>query len=247
MHARPRADIDPDLAVVQGAALQAALCLRDEAVEDIVVTDVLSHSLGVDTSKRVANRYVSGYFSPIIPRNTVIPTSRTETYGTIHEGQTKMELGIYEGESRRVEDNRKIGKLVVKGIPKGPVGEEVAVRFTYDLNGILEVEARVVATGKTFSKVFSRSGTGLSEGELERAAKRIAKLKADPSQKPRNRDLLLRAEMLWRELPAEEREILDHAITSFEESIENRNPAEIKKAYDFLKAYCERLDEGERW
>jgi len=72
----PAKGVDPDLAVVHGAALQAALCLQDEAVEDIVVTDVLSHSLGVDTTRRIAGRDVDGYFSPIIRSSTATPRSR---------------------------------------------------------------------------------------------------------------------------------------------------------------------------
>jgi len=244
----PRSDIDPDLAVVEGAAIQAALCLRDEAVEDIVVTDVLSHSLGTDIAKRLANRIVDGYFSPVIPRNTVIPTSRTESYWTLIDRQTSMVFGIYEGESRHVSENRRIGTLTVKGIPKAPAGEqEVEARFTYDVNGILEVEARVVATGRTFNRVFSRSGMGLSDADLERAKKRIEKLKQDPRQDPKNRDLLLRAELLWQELPVDQRHELDDLVDQFESSLETRNPEEIRRAHENLLGWCERSDGGERW
>jgi len=154
---------------------------------------------------------------------------------------------VYEGESRRVEDNRQIGQLDVKGIPKGPRGQQVEVRFTFDLNGILGVEARVVATGQTFSAIFTRDSRVLSKGELGRAAKRLAKLREDPRRQPRHRDLLLRAELLWKDLPPEGRENLAYAMDTFESALETRNPAEILAAFRVLKQECDAWDDGERW
>lgn len=244
---KPASEIDPDLAVVHGASIQAALCARNEAVEDLVVTDVLSHSLGVDVSKKLGGKYVSGYFSPIIHRNTVIPTSRTETYSTIEPNQTVLLFRIFEGESRLVEENKLIGKLKLKGIPKGPAGQEVNVRFTYDLNGVLEVEATVPETGKSISQVFSRETKSLSPSELENAKKRIARLKADPNDDPKIRDLLLRAESLWREIDPVARRQLDEAIDALKSEIEMRNPSGIQEAFKVLLKVCDLIDGGDRW
>ncbi len=244
----PVAGLDVDLAVVHGAAIQAALCRRDAAVEDVVVTDVLSHSLGVDVSKRLGGRMVHGYFSPVIHRNTVIPTTRVEAYSTMEPNQTSMHFGIYEGESRRVEENRQIGTLTVKGIPKGPPGQEACdVRFTYDLNGILEVEVTIRSTGRTYRQLFHRHSKALSDAEIARARERIEKLKEDPRDDPKVRELLLRAEALWSELHPEARPILEHALDALEEALEGRDERAIEAASDGLRELCDRMDGGERW
>ena len=243
----PTAGVDPDLAVVRGAAVQAALCARDEAVEDLVVTDVASHSLGVEVVREIAGRHVPGYFSPLIHRNTVIPTSRTESFQTVAPNQTTLTLEVYEGESRRVKNNRFIGRLEVTDIPRSQDEQQVDVTLTYDLNGLLEVEAKVVATGRSIARIFTRSAANLTEGELARAAERIRKLKEDPRQKPRYRDLLLRAEALWQDLEPGPRELLSFHIDRFETSLDHRTPSEIDEAYDSLSEFCDELDGGERW
>lgn len=243
----PVASVDADLAVVHGAAIQAALCRRDAAVEDVVVTDVLSHSLGVDVSKRLGGRIVNGYFSPVIHRNTVIPTSRLETYLTMDPNQTSMHFGVYEGESRRVEENRLIGTLVVKGIPKGPAGQRCDVRFTYDLNGLLEVEVTIPATGRTITKLFHRESKSLSAAELARSKERLAKLKEDPRDVPVVKELLLRAEALWGELAPESKPVLEQALDALEDALQERDTERIEGAFDALKDLCDQMDGGERW
>ncbi len=239
--------LDADLAVVQGAALQASLCMRDSAVEDLVVTDVISHSMGVNVTKVIGHKHVSGYFSPVIHRNTVIPTSRTESFHTLSDNQTFITFEIYEGESRRVSENRRIGELTVRGIPKGPRGKVVDVTFTYDLNGLLEVEATIVDTGRKLARVFQRGSTLLSDESLEKARKRLQKLKEDPRRDPQVRDLLLRAEVLWRESDADLRPAIEHAIDQFEGILASRNPKSIKDAIARLREFCDQFDEGERW
>ncbi len=244
---QPVESIDPDLTVAHGAAIQAALCLQDAAVEEIVVTDVVSHSLGVDVAREIAGRPVTGYFSPVIHRNTVIPTSRTEDYYTLHTNQRAMRFGIYEGDARRVEDNRHIGTLDVNGIPKGPAGQQVDVTFTYDVNGLLEVEATIAGTAKKFSRIFSRESKTLSKKALDAAAGRMSKLKADPLKNPRYRDLKLRAESLWKDAPESMRAALDFALISFDEALMTRNAMSIRKAFEALEKECDRFDGGERW
>jgi len=244
----PRGDIDPDLVVARGAAIQAALCADDAAVADIVVTDVASHSLGVDTAKKIATRTMGGYFSPIIHRNTVIPTSRTDYYGPMEDGQTEVVFGVYEGESRRVEENRRIGEIRVRDLPPRRDEAAIAVTFTYDLNGILEVEAVVEATKKKVTQVFRRDGAPLGKVDLERASARMRQIKADPRERPRYRDLLARADLLWKEASTDARRVpLGQAIDAFEAALATKTPETIESAYRVLLAACERLDGGERW
>lgn len=240
-------DTDPDLAVVRGAAVQAALCADDASVADMVVTDVASHSLGIAVSREVDGRHNSGYFSPIIDRNTVIPTSRVETFGTVSDNQSELVVEVFEGEHRRCEHNRKLGTLEVSDIPSGPSRDVLEVRFTYDLSGILEVEATVLETGKKTAGVFQRGGETLQGEALERATKRLRALKADPAERPRYRDLLGRANGLWADLTGDARDRLSYPIDQFEAALASRHPGTIEKAFQVLRQACERLDGGERW
>ena len=239
--------IDPDLAIVVGAATQAALYMGDAAVSDLVVTDVASHSLGIDVTKEFGTTRRDGFFSPIIHRNSVIPTSRTESYFTMDPNQTRMTIGIYEGEARRVEENRKIGELRVKGIPKGPAGQEVEVTFTFDLNGILEVEARIPETGRSFKRVFKRDGSALSARELGAIATRFERLKADPRDRSEIRETLARAELLLHDLSPEARVALERVMDALEHAIEGRDPKKISLWIEQLREHCKRIDGGERW
>ena len=138
-----KATHNPDEVVALGAAVQAALIQDDAAVNDMVMTDICPFTLGVEIVKEFGRREVKGYFLPIIHRNTTIPVSKEETVQTVYPNQRHVEVRIYQGESRKVEDNLLLGRLEVTGIPAGPSGQLVHLRFTYDLNGILEVEAYV--------------------------------------------------------------------------------------------------------
>jgi molecular chaperone HscC len=242
----PLSKIDPDLAIVRGAAIQAALYADDAAVSDIVVTDVASHSLGVDYTREMAGTHVNGYFAPIIHRNTVLPTSRSQTFVTVHANQRTMVFDVYEGESRRVSENRKVGTLQVKGIPKGPAGQSVGVTFTFDLDGILEVEAKVESTGKVFTALFERTCRELTPQERAAAQERIDEIRSDPTERAEISELLARADLLCRDLVGVEREVLAHAIANLEEAILTRTPQLIEQTLAALRELCDQLGE-ERW
>ena len=137
--------------------------------------------------------------------------------------------------------------LVVVGIPRGRAPKEVRVRFTYDQNGMLEVEAVVPETGKTVSKVFQREGGEVSGQALAQARERMKALRADPMDRPRYRDVYARAKLLWQEAEPAGRAQLDAIIDAFDAAVERRNPEEIERAYHKLHAACQALDGGERW
>ena len=121
---------------------------------------------------------------PVIHRNSTIPTSRVERVVTVAPNQTMLQVKIYQGEGRRVEDNLFLGEFEVKGIPPGPAGQPVDVRFTYDLNGVLEVEATIVETKKLVSHVVARHARGLSAKQIAEAVKQMEKLKTHPGRNP---------------------------------------------------------------
>ena len=245
--ARPRDGVDPDLAIVHGAAIQAALTAGDEAVSDMIVTDVASHSLGCEVTKTLGGEYIDGFFAPIIHRNTVIPTSRNNIFSTLYPDQTSITFRIFEGESRYTKDNREIGRLEIDGIPKGPKGECVDVRFTYDLNGILEVEATILKTGKRVSKIFSRTSEALSDEVLEAAGRRLARIKEDPRDKPLIRDVISRAEGLLTEVTPHDRAQLEELLDLLESALRERDRSRIDELARMLRSLCQELDGDERW
>lgn len=244
----PALQDDPDHVVARGAGLQGALCANDKSVADIAVTDVAAHSLGMEVVREVGGRLNDGYFCPLIERNTLIPTSRAEVFSTLSANQRVIEVVVYEGENRLVKNCERLGELRIKGIPKGPPRPAIEVRFTYDLNGMLEVEATLLdKPSVVITKILNRGNTALSEKDLLRAEARLRRLKADASERPMYRDLLSRASALWEEVRGQERETLDLATSQFEAALETRNPQEIENSYDVLLRVCEGLDSGERW
>ncbi|MBS0261312.1 MAG: Hsp70 family protein [Planctomycetes bacterium] len=238
----PVCRLNPDETVALGAAVQAGLIDRHEQVEELVVTDVAPFTLGIEIARDLASRIRDGYFMPIINRNTTIPVSRVERVYTIHNNQTYMEIRIYQGESRRVEGNLLLGKVTVQGIPRGPAGQAVDVRFTYDLNGVLEVEAVVVETQQKVMHVITRHARGMSDAELQRAIAAMNRLKTHPREEAVNRFLLRRAERVYQELPLGEREFLDRLLSAFEEALETQNEEEIVGMRLALEEFLNRVD-----
>jgi molecular chaperone HscC len=241
---RPHSRLNPDEVVAVGAAVQAGLIARDESVADLVVTDVAPFTLGISISKRFGLEQRDGYFLPVINRNTTIPVSRVERVGTVAANQTEVTVEIYQGEGRRVEDNLLLGQFTVKGIPRGPAGQEVDVRFTYDLNGVLEVEATVVETKKKFTHLITRYARGLTPAQISQAVHEMAKLKTHPREEANNRFLLRRAERVYQELSLEGRARLGQLLDGFEEALGLGDAEAIERNGRALQEFLDRHDRG---
>ena len=239
---RPHCRLNPDEVVGLGAAVQAGLIGRSENVKDLVVTDVAPFTLGVEITKLFGSEHRHGYFLPVIHRNTTIPVSRVEPVATLQANQSELNVRIYQGESRRVEQNLFLGEFVVKGIPPGPAGQAVDIRFTYDLNGVLEVEATVVQTRQRFSHVITRYARGLSHDQVDRAIKEMAKLKTHPREESVNRHLLRRAERVYKELSLFLREELGRLLDGFEAALSMQDPAAIEANRTALEMFLSRVD-----
>src|SRR5262249_24392218 len=151
-------------AVALGAAVQAGLKARDAALREIVMTDVCPYTLGIEVvqESRDGLGYQAGFFQPIIERNTVIPASRAQTFQTVQDRQTMIDLRIFQGESRLVKDDIFLGEIHVQLSPQPKGHETINVRFTYDINGLLEVEATVASTGVKKSVVIEENPGVLS-------------------------------------------------------------------------------------
>lgn len=219
--------LNPDEVVALGAAVQGGLIGKNQAADDMVVTDVAPFTLGVEIAKRLGGAVQPGYFLPVIHRNTTIPVSRMEQVATVFPNQTSVTVKIFQGESRRVEDNLCLGEFQLPGIPQGPLGQCVDLRFTYDLNGILEVEATISATGRKVSHIVTKNARGLSAEEIRNAVAEMSMLKLHPREEAAHRLLLRRAERLYRELPMIEREQLSMLLDGFESALKSGDKSAI--------------------
>ena len=215
----PLTQFNPDEVVCLGAAVQAALIADDRAVEDMVMTDVCPFTLGVDYAKELGHEIKSGYYQPIIHRNTTIPVSKEHAFSTIYPNQTQVNFEVYQGEHRRVEKNLKIGSLEVTGIPPGPAGQVVFARFTYDLNGIIEVEAYAESSSKRFRTVITQYAADLDDDDLAGAVERLQKLKYYPRDDMANQQALRLGERLMGEVSPFHREQLESAIDALERAM----------------------------
>lgn len=242
----PHCRLNPDEVVALGAAVQAGLIARDAAVSDMVVTDVAPYTLGISISKQFGQSHREGYFLPIIHRNTTIPVSRVERVGTVNPNQTTIVVKVYQGESRRVEQNLLLGQFEVQGIPAGPAGREVDIRFTYDLNGVLEVEATVVETGKLINHVITRLSRNLTDKDIARAVAEMQHLKTHAREETANRYTLRRAERIYQELPARERDVLGQMLDGFETALDGGDKTVIERHREAIDEFLDRFDLGYR-
>jgi len=238
----PYSNINPDEAVALGAAIQAALKERNEALKEIILTDVCSYSLGVNVVKQIfSDKYEEGYFHPIIERNSPIPVSRVERLFTVHDNQKEIRVEVYQGESRKVSGNIRLGELLVKVPPV--VGEQcVDVRFTYDINGILEVEVTTVKTGEKRSMIIEKNPGELSKGEISQRLKLLSELKIHPREKEENRLLLARGERIYEESVGEMRDVISRHLDIFERELASQEDKRIKIAAKKLKQFLDELE-----
>jgi molecular chaperone HscC len=219
----PACDINPDEVVALGAAVQAGLKMKHAALDEVVMTDVTPYSLGIEVSIQLAdNGYSYGHFDPIIERNCAVPVSRVKTYFPITERQTVLSLMVYQGEARLARDNIHLGQLKV-ALPFGPAEQRgVDVRFTYDVNGLLQVEATVLKTEQRFALVIEGNPGILSEKEIVDRFAALSELKIHPRDRIEHRTLLARAERVYQLLRGEQRAWLGSQIVVFERTLESQ-------------------------
>jgi molecular chaperone DnaK len=165
----PHKGVNPDEVVAIGAAVQAGVLSGD--VKDLVLLDVTPLSLGVET--------LGGVMTPMIPRNTTIPTQKKEVFSTATDSQPSVEIHILQGERTDAKYNRTLGKFHLEGIMPAPRGvPKVEVTFDIDANGILSVHAKDTATGKD-QKITITANSGLNEAEIQKMVKEAAEHEAD--------------------------------------------------------------------
>lgn len=227
----PDISVHPDEAVALGAAIQGAMKARDEEVREIILTDVCAFTLGTEVSiERREGVYESGHFCPIIERNTVIPTSRTERFYTLHDGQDKIRVNVYQGESRMTVNNLLLGSMEI-AVPKNKAGmESVDVTYTYDINSILEVEVKVLSTGKVSRQIIKGKYNTMTEEEIRTRMEELSYLKISPRDQEENRLLLLKGEQCYEESIGDKRDWLAECLREFEAALDERDREKILDA-----------------
>ncbi|MFA5964773.1 MAG: molecular chaperone HscC [Sphingomonas sp.] len=239
----PNASINPDEAVALGAAVQAGLKARDAALKEVVVTDVCPYSLGVDMSRHLpGGGFETGIFAPIIERNTVIPASRMHSFGTMQDNQAVVEFGIFQGEARAVADNVEIGRTRIR-VPRGPAGQIVDVRFSYDVSGLLEVDIVVQQTGEKTTLVINDESAG-DDAALAGRREALAALKTHPRDSEVNRAAMARGERAYENALGDERATIDMLISEFRVALDGQDPRVIEQARTRFQAAIDAI-EGE--
>lgn len=240
----PRHDLNPDEAVALGAGIQAGMVMADAAVEDIILTDVMPFSLGIEVVKRHGNQIEPGFFLPLIERNTFLPVSKTETLNTVSDNQTCVLLKIYQGEGRRVQDNVFLGEMSID-VPPRPAGElTVDVRFTYTLDGLLEVECRYDGSPVIARLVIEKVPGQMSEEQIAASLQKLADIKQHPRDRQENRELLARCSRLYERLLGDERAWMDRLTTAFEQALEGQDLRRIASSREDAEHFLQQYKEG---
>lgn len=239
----PNVSINPDEVVVTGAAVQAGLKARHEALNEVVITDVCPYTLGVEVSVGDGPSHLqAGHYMPIIERNSYIPISREERVFTAHEQQKELDVRVFQGESPKVKDNIFLGSLRV-AVPPNDKGEEAAdIRFTYDINGLLEVEVTIVSSGEKSKAVIEENPGVLSKQEIQERFAKLAALKIHPRDQQENQAIISRAERLYQEFLGEKRSIIGESLVQFQHILAGQESKAIKTARD---SFTKLMDEME--
>ena len=228
--------VNPDEAVAVGAAIQGGILGGD--VKDILLLDVTPLSLGIETMGAV--------FTKLIPRNTTIPTRKSQIFSTAADGQTAVSIHVLQGEREMAAQNRTLGRFDLVGIPPAPRGvPQIEVTFDIDANGIVHVSAKDLGTGKEQS-VRIESSSGLSESEIERMVKE-AEANAEADKKEREKvdarnegdSMVYATEKTLKELGdkvnAAEKQKIEDAVAALKQALAGDNVEDIKAKTEALK------------
>ena len=170
----PRGEVDPDLCVAMGAAMQGAAMAGTEV--SAVLVDVTPYTFGTSALGELDGDLYPYCFVPIIPKNTPIPVRRSEAFYTVADGQTSVEVRIYQGENKDAEENVRIGEFRVDGLSKAPAGNPVILDLALDRDGILQVSAREKKTGLEQRITIEKAMSRYDQAQLDEARERIGSL-----------------------------------------------------------------------
>tara|TARA_Y100000588_G_scaffold382771_1_gene470917 strand:+ start:1356 stop:3269 length:1914 start_codon:yes stop_codon:yes gene_type:complete len=240
----PSQGVNPDEVVAIGAAIQGGVLAGE--VEDVVLLDVTPLSLGVET--------LGGVMTPLIPRNTTIPTSKSETFSTAEDGQTAVDIHVLQGERPMARDNTTLGRFRLEGIPTAPRGvPQIEVAFDIDANGIVNVSAKDLATGKE-QRITITATTNLTPEQVEALVKEAEshadddKRQLEEAELKNNADsLAYQTERMLEEhgdkVEASDREAAEAAIADVRKALEDGGLEELKGFVAVLQTASQTIGE----
>ena len=238
----PNLSVNPDEVVAMGAAVQAGVLQGD--VKDVLLLDVTPLTLGIET--------LGGVATPLIERNTTIPTSKSQIFSTAADSQTSVEIHVVQGERPMASDNKTLGRFILDGIPPAPRGvPQVEVKFDLDANGILNVSATDKATGKQ-QKITITASSGLSKDEIERMKKEAEAHAEEDKKKKEEADIRNQAdaaafttEKLLKEsgdkMKPEEKKELEDKLAELNKAKEANSTEEMQKKLEELSALAQKI------
>ncbi|CAI4044214.1 hypothetical protein N7582_003190 [Saccharomyces uvarum] len=223
----PSKAVNPDEAVAIGAAVQGAVLSGE--VTDVLLLDVTPLSLGIET--------LGGVFTRLIPRNTTIPTKKSQIFSTAAAGQTSVEIRVFQGERELVRDNKLIGNFTLAGIPPAPKGvPQIEVTFDIDADGIINVSARDKATSKD-SSITVAGSSGLSENEIEQMVNDAEKFKSQDEARKQSIETANKADQLANDT--------ENSLKEFEGKVDKAEAQKVRDQITSLKELIARVQGGE--
>ncbi|HEU23613.1 MAG: molecular chaperone DnaK [Mesoaciditoga sp.] len=221
-HKEPSKAVNPDEAVAIGAAIEASI-LAGETKREVVLVDVTPLSLGVEVK--------GGLMHKIIPRNTTIPTKKSEVFTTAEDGQTEVEINVLQGERELASDNKSLGRFTLTGIPPAPRGiPQIEVTFDIDSEGIVHVSAKDKATGKEQSIVI-RGSSNLSEEEIKKMVEEAKKYQEEDAKRKQQVEMKNQADSLVYQME----KLLNEQGTKIDPSLRTETESLIKDLKDAIE------------
>ena len=236
----PHKGVNPDEVVAVGAAIQGAILAREAGVEDVALLDVTPLSLGIET--------LGGIMTRLVERNTTIPTEKKETFSTAEDNQMAVTVKVYQGERQMASDNRLLGQFNLEGIPPSPRGvPQIAVAFDIDANGILNVSAKDLGTGKE-QKVRIEQSAGLSEADIDKMRKNAEEHAEEDKKKRELADLRNQSDsmcfQLQKLLEEHDAKLSDADKEAMKKAIEKTREAAKGDSTEAIKAALSELEQA---
>lgn len=232
--------LDPDYMIAFGCGVCAGIKERNEEIKDTLLTDICPFSLGTgvvnheDSSKQL--------MSFIIPRNSPLPCSIEQSYVNAYDGQKEIEFGIYQGEAMYVADNTQLGEIRVNIPPREKGKVECRVRYTYDINGLLEVNLYIPMTGEKKQLVIVNNELGMSEEEIKQKLNEYRNLKINPADKEENKYVLAWAERLFMQCNNEFQTEIQKRMQYFIH-VMNHDPYHVEKVRKYLTVFLASVEQ----
>ncbi len=236
----PLHGFNPDEIVALGACNMIGLRENNSVFSERVLTDVCPYTLG---TKALANNSNQEIYVPIIERNTTLPCSKSQYFSLVQDNQKELIVTVYQGESMDPINNIKIGKFTLKLPPGLKLGEVLEIRFSYDINGLLEIEVSMLQHANvSCTEIIEHNASTLSDEEKQASIKKLAKLKTNPIEDEIVKTLLARADRIYIDLQGDHKMQLAETVSHFKAKLHNISAIDLKKLCEQLVQYLDEFD-----